>query len=211
MVSITTAFLSGLTIDEDRLKFKICPGTIIDLDDSSLPLGFLPIKVPRLTLQCGDYGRRGSDPNGADGCVIRGGGRRNPNSPDWNTNPQSAYKNSVSGIFGGGGVAQIYVHGESAYEITLKGLTFDNSPSKEELAMYSKYAAQFGKETLQDDVVDYNAKIEEDYDASVPTEGSSSVNNNNLGGSNKFTDNRDNTRNLQDAPKPAHRFASVAV
>mmetsp|Transcript_19093 Transcript_19093/g.41597 ORF Transcript_19093/g.41597 Transcript_19093/m.41597 type:complete len:720 (+) Transcript_19093:56-2215(+) len=240
MVSISTSFESGLTVPEERLTFKICRGSVIDLDDSSLPLGFLPIKVPRITLQCGDSGLRTggssspsfssssfSSPSSlSDVCIIRGGGKRNPDSSEWNTYPQKAFKNSASGILGGGGVAQIYVYGESAYEITLRGLTFDNSVSQSEVRMYDEYVAQFGKEALGDDV-DFSVSggkkkgkestIEEEYDASVPTmpdESSSLLNN--WGGADQLKNDKQNNRNLQreeeeDGIKPAHRFASVAV
>ena len=113
MVSIATSFKSGQPIPEDRLTFKLCPGTVIDLDDSSLPLGFLPIEVPRLTLQCGEHGKRsGGSSSPQTSCIIRGGGKRNPTSSnEWNTFPQRAYKNSAQGILGGGeeSVAQVYV------------------------------------------------------------------------------------------------------
>mmetsp|Transcript_20218 Transcript_20218/g.38120 ORF Transcript_20218/g.38120 Transcript_20218/m.38120 type:complete len:694 (+) Transcript_20218:63-2144(+) len=228
MVSISKSFESGLTVPEERLTFKICRGTVIDLDDTSLPLGFLPIKVPRITLQCGDSGLRtsGSSSSSPDVCIIRGGGKRNPDSPEWNTFPQKAFKNSASGILGGGGVAQIYVYGESAYEITLRGLTFDNSVSRREMQMYNEFVAQFGNEALGDDV-DFSVSggtkkkkesIEEGYDTSVPTmpEESSSVLDN-WGGGDQLKNDKQNNRNLQqeelekDGIQPAHRFASVAV
>ncbi|KAL7536692.1 hypothetical protein ACHAXR_007340, partial [Thalassiosira sp. AJA248-18] len=220
MVSLATSFKSGQLIADEQLKFKICPGTVIDLDDTSLPLGFLPIEVPRLTLQCGDHGNRGKDPNGNDSCIIRGGGKRNPNSKEWNTYPQRSFKNSASGILGGGSVAQIYVYGESAYEVTLKGLTFDNSLSRSEVELYREYISQFGKEydDNNNDGLDGGGtgwegrdeeKIEAEYDASVPSTWGVPENN-------KLKENRDNKRHLQqddneNAAQPAHRFASVAV
>ena len=152
MVSIGKSFQRGQTIPDERLTFSICPGTVLDLDDSSLPLGFLPIRVPRVTLQCGEDGRRGRSPSNQ--CVIRGGGKRNPNSDDWNVNPTMAFKASKSGIVGGGyqSVAQVYVYGETAYEVTLRGLTFDNSPTEKEKRMYNAYIAQYGEGSLLDDM-----------------------------------------------------------
>ncbi|EJK74229.1 hypothetical protein THAOC_04107 [Thalassiosira oceanica] len=152
VVSVGNSFQRGQKIPDERLTFSICPGTVMDLDDSSLPLGFIPIRVPRVTLQCGEDGRRGTSPSNR--CVIRGGGKRNPNSDDWNVNPTKAFKASKSGIVGGGyqSVAQVYVYGESAYEVTLRGLTFDNSPTEKERRMYNAYIAQYGKDSLLDDI-----------------------------------------------------------
>lgn len=240
MVSLSNTFQSGQPIKDEarRLKFKICVGTVIDLDDTSLPLGFLPIEVPRLTLQCGDDGYvRGNDPENR--CTIRGGGKRISNSTTWNTSPQQAYKASKSGILGGGSVAQIYVYGESAYEITLRGLTFDNSLTREEMELYNDYVDRFGdtndRGTGSDDGVDREPEeIEQQYDASVPNSDSSSSVNNDWGGANQLNANRDTLRRLQGEKdlaaaaaamaagppwgkigsgdvKPAHRFASVAV
>lgn len=217
MVSIATSFKSGQPIPEERLTFKLCPGTVIDLDDSSLPLGFLPIEVPRLTLQCGEHGKRsggGSSPQTS--CIIRGGGKRNPTSSnEWNTFPQRAYKNSAQGILGGGeeSVAQVYVYGESAYEVTLKGLTFDNSVSEREVNLYNDYVNQFGKDSLKDEDNDEsengmlfgaeNSQIEQEYDASVPSSRSSSSSSSSSGsgggdgdsswgGAEKLKENREN-------------------
>lgn len=116
MVSLSSSFQSGQVIPDERLTFTICPGTLIDLDDTSLPIGFLPIDVPRLTLQCGQHGhsiRGNNDPSTS--CTIRGGGKRKSSSVNWNTNPRSqSYKTDIEGIVGGGttSVAQIYVYGE---------------------------------------------------------------------------------------------------
>lgn len=152
IVSVGNSFQRGQTIPDERLTFSICPGTVLDLDDSSLPLGFIPIRVPRITLQCGEDGRRGRGPSTQ--CVIRGGGKRNPDSDDWNVNPTQAFKASKSGIVGGGyqSVAQVYVYGETAYEVTLRGLTFDNSPTEKEKRMYDAYITQYGKDSLVDDL-----------------------------------------------------------
>ncbi|KAL9181772.1 hypothetical protein ACHAXT_012115 [Thalassiosira profunda] len=207
MASVAATFKSGRTVPEDRLTFRICPGTVIDLDDSSLPLGYLPVEVPRVTLQCGERGNRGSDPNGSDTCTIRGGGKRDPDFRTWNADPQRAYKTSAAGIVGGGegSVAQIYVHGESAYEIALRGLTFDNSPSRQETELYEEYVAQFGENFQNDDGHDASGEIEAEYEESVP---SASSGNNGY----QIQENRDGVRNLQSGTvKPAHRFASVAV
>lgn len=61
----------------------------------------------------------------------------NPRAENWNTDPQGAYRRGVAGVVGGGTVAQVYVHGETAYDVTLRGLTFDNVPSREEVEMYA--------------------------------------------------------------------------
>lgn len=235
MVSIAASFKGGQIVPDDRLLFKLCPGTVIDLDDSSLPLGFLPIEVPRLTLQCGDSGRRGSDPNGSDSCVIRGGGRRSTNYREWNTNPAQAYKPSDDGIVGGGdgSVAQVYVYGESAYEVTLRGLTFDNSVTEEEMRLYGEYASEFGGGAASNGfnngggaggaagsggATAEKSEIQQEYEASVPPDQSSGGSN--WAGADQLAqkDNaqqRQRRRNLQGqsgpGPKPAHRFASVAV
>ena len=49
MLSLSTTFLSGHDVAEERLAFRICSGSVIDLDDSTLPLGVLPIRVPGVT------------------------------------------------------------------------------------------------------------------------------------------------------------------
>ncbi len=128
--------------------FKICAGTIIDLDDTSLPLGHLPISIPRVTIQCGDNGDR------SNSCTIRGGGKRLPTYQNWNKSPK--LKDTVAGIVGGGkdSVAQVYVYGRDAYEVTLKGLTFDNRPTEKERERYEEYVNVFGVESMgTDDVV----------------------------------------------------------
>ncbi|EED90812.1 predicted protein [Thalassiosira pseudonana CCMP1335] len=157
MVSISATFRHGGVIPAERLLFTICRGSVINLDDSSLPLGFLPVTVPRVTIQCGDTGARGTNSNNHnnDACIIRGGGKRDATSENWNTNPKASYKNSKAGIIGGGqqSVAQIYVYGESAFEVTLRGLTFDNSLTKEEMEMYTAFVGQFGVDALNDDGV----------------------------------------------------------
>ena len=50
--------------------------SIIDLDDGTLPLGFIPVHVPGTTIQCGEYdGNNGG--GGVEGAsVIRGRGKR---------------------------------------------------------------------------------------------------------------------------------------
>ena len=222
IVSLTKSFKSGQIIPDTRLTFQLCQGSIIDLDDSSVPLGFLPIEVPRLTIQCGDNGKRGTT-KGDDACIVRGGGKRNPGSTTWNTQPNHAYKTSKAGILGGGknSVAQIYVYGESAYEITLKGITFDNSLTLQEKKLYNEYIDKFGPNGMNDDgfeVSNEESNIEQEYDASVPTSDSSSGNSNwdsDQGGSRENDLRHHNVRTLQsdgsDVVKPAHRFASVPV
>jgi hypothetical protein len=140
LISLSNDFQSGQSIPEERLTFTLCPNKVIDLDDSTLPLGYLPIDVPRTTIQCGGDGSRSNN------CIIRGGGKRNSQSTNWNTNREYAYKNNEFGILGGGedNVAQIYVYGESAYEVTLKGLTMDNSITENEMRLYQEYVAHFG-------------------------------------------------------------------
>ena len=103
MVSLSTAFLSGHDVAEARLTFRICPGSVIDLDDSTLPLGVLPIRVPGVTLQCGKDGRRGTMPRGGDGCVLRGGGRRDPRAAAWNVDPRGAYRAGAAGVVASAG------------------------------------------------------------------------------------------------------------
>ncbi|KAL7548551.1 hypothetical protein ACHAWF_011839 [Thalassiosira exigua] len=213
LTSLASSFKSGHILPEERLTFRICPGTVLDLDDTSLPLGFLPIEVPRLTLQCGDRGRREDD------CVVRGGGKRDPGYGGWNANPSRAYKEGAAGILGGGrgSVAQVYVYGDSAYEVTLRGLTFDNTPTEGEERLYRQYVAEFG-EPAEDDPNMFAADegdIEEEYEESVPSfeeEYDSKF----QGGQaqEQAEDNRGNElRGLEEdgGVKPAHRFAAVAV
>eukprot|EP00985_Skeletonema_marinoi_P021286 scaffold12961_cov145-Skeletonema_marinoi.AAC.10 len=148
LTSLANSFRNGQPIPNERLLFKICSGTIIDLDDSSLPLGYLPISIPRVTIQCGDTGQR------SDSCTIRGGGKHTPSWQNWNKGPK--LKDTVAGIVGGGkeSVAQVYVYGKDAYEVMLKGLTFDNQPTKEEIERYEQYVNVFGVDSLvTDDVV----------------------------------------------------------
>jgi len=141
LISLYNDYQSGIEpIPDERLTFTLCPNKVIDLDDSTLPLGYIPIHVPRTTIQCGIDGNRSNN------CIIRGGGKRNSQSTSWNINRgEHAYKNNEFGILGGGeeNVAQIYVYGESAYEITLKGLTMDNSITEEEMRLYQEYMAHF--------------------------------------------------------------------
>jgi len=56
LVAISTLYRHGQPIDPDKLLFKICPGSIIDLDSGTLPLGYLPVDVPKVTIQCGERG-----------------------------------------------------------------------------------------------------------------------------------------------------------
>lgn len=140
LISLSKDYQSGEPIPEERLTFTLCPNKVIDLDTSTLPLGYLPIDVPRTTIQCGSNGSRSNN------CIIRGGGKRNSQSTSWNTNREHAYKNNEFGILGGGedNIAQIYIYGESAYEVTLKGLTMDNSITEEEMRLYQEYVTHFG-------------------------------------------------------------------
>ena len=179
MVALSTLYKHGQEIEAHQLTFSICPGSVIDLDSGALPLGFLPVRVPRVVIQCGERGERGvsnnDDMSGSGmagfggiagfgsiggssssssttssstgtGCIIRGGGKRNPLTPNWNTNPNAAYKLNMPGIVGGGigSIAQIYIYGETAFDVTLKGLTFDNTPSLQEVEMYNSFLREFG-------------------------------------------------------------------
>lgn len=226
MVSLTNSFKSGQIIPEDQLTFRICPGSIIDLEDTSVPLGFLPIEIPRLTIQCGDTGTRGT--NKGEQCIFRGGGKRNSHSSTWNTYPQQAYKTSKAGILGGDNEAQIYVYGDSAYEITLRGLTFDNSVTNGEEKLYRDYVAEFGvggpdgvNNENDDAFFSGGSNVEQEYDASVPTSdadttSSSSMNNNNNRRNLQFDQfdqftTLNNNENDGGNVEAAHRFASVAV
>ena len=119
---------------------------MIDLDDSTLPLSFIPIAAPRITIQCGPDGRRGDNSN--ELCIIRGGGKRSTKKHVWNTNAAGSYKDGGHAILGGGNLAQIYVYGDDAYEVTLKGLTLDNSVSRGEVEMYGAFVQEFGVEAL---------------------------------------------------------------
>jgi hypothetical protein len=164
--SISVDHRNGMEIPKERLTFVLCPGRIIDLDDGTLPLGFIPVHVPGTTIQCGEYdGNNGG--GGVEGaCVIRGGGKRlgyipssttssssssSSSTPStygdrWNVNPNHSYKTNIEGILGGGegSIAQIYVYGDTAYDVSLKGLTFDNAVSDDESRLYGEYVAAFG-------------------------------------------------------------------
>jgi len=165
LVALTSDYKSGLlhTIEDDpRLTFILCPGAIIDLDTGTLPLGFIPIEIPRIIIQCGKKGIRSMTTDESDACIIRGGGKRtgstsstnsaassssattstnNGMGSSWNAHPEHSYKPSIEGIIGGGNdsIAQIYVYGDTAYEVTLKGITFDNSISEDEMRLYDEY------------------------------------------------------------------------
>jgi hypothetical protein len=153
LTSLSTKFRSGQQVNDARLTFRICPGAVIDLDDSTLPLSFIPIRLPRVTIQCGERGVRGKLPSTK--CTIRGGGKRNPKKNQWNTDLASSYKDGGHAILGGGNIAQIYVYGEDAYEVTLKGLTMDNSVSRAEVEMYGAFVQEFGAEALWGDDDDF--------------------------------------------------------
>mmetsp|Transcript_3459 Transcript_3459/g.5828 ORF Transcript_3459/g.5828 Transcript_3459/m.5828 type:complete len:603 (-) Transcript_3459:386-2194(-) len=209
LTSLANSFRNGQPIPNERLLFKICSGTIIDLEDSSLPLGYLPISIPRVTIQCGDTGQR------SDSCTIRGGGKHTPSWQNWNKGPK--LKDTVAGIVGGGkeSVAQVYVYGKDAYEVMLKGLTFDNQPTKEEIERYEQYVNVFGVDSLvTDDVV--GGMMEEDNN------GASNGNGENVeeellssgGRGRRTTTTESQRRNLieeETAIPSAYRFAAVAV
>ena len=98
----------------------------------------------------------------SDACIIRGGGKRTGGGvsasttslassttalstnggmgSSWNAHPEHSYKPSIEGIIGGGNdsIAQIYVYGDTAYEVTLKGITFDNSITEDEMKLYDE-------------------------------------------------------------------------
>jgi hypothetical protein len=56
---------------------------------------------------------------------------------------------------GGGNIAQIYVYGEDAYEVTLRGLTMDNEVTRGEVEMYGAFVQEFGVDALWGDDDDY--------------------------------------------------------
>eukprot|EP00956_Cyclotella_meneghiniana_P014687 scaffold22098_cov76-Cyclotella_meneghiniana.AAC.14 len=232
--SLSTQFHSGQQVNEALLKFCICPGSTIDLDDSTLPLSFIPIRLPGVTIQCGERGRRGSNPK--DRCIIRGGGKRSPTNDKWTTDRASSYKDGGHAILGGGNVAQIYVYGDDAYEVTLRGLTMDNSLSRAEIEMYGAFVQEFGVDALWGD-------DDDDVLTGAAVSGAADTGDNNFGyGTNAGTGSTLNTninakssgnRKLQnydawdtfdvsstitedkveamDSIEPAHRYASVAV
>ena len=199
LISLSNDYQSGQPIPEERLTFTLCPNKVIDLDTSTLPLGYLPIDVPRTTIQCGSNGSIFNN------CIIRGGGKRNSQSTSWNTNREHAYKNNEFGILGGGedNVAQIYIYGESAYEVTLKGLTMDNSITEEEMRLYQEYVAHFGsggktrRRRNLDDVMGVERNIQmDDIEGELDTLGDGGGGG---GGSRSGT------------VQPAHRLTSIAV
>jgi len=162
-----------------------------------------------VTIQCGDTGQR------SDSCTIRGGGKHTPSWQNWNKGPK--LKDTVAGIVGGGkeSVAQVYVYGKDAYEVMLKGLTFDNQPTKEEIERYEQYVNVFGVDSLvTDDVV--GGMMEEDNN------GASNGNGENVeeellssgGRGRRTTTTESQRRNLieeETVIPSAYRFAAVAV
>mmetsp|Transcript_23245 Transcript_23245/g.38301 ORF Transcript_23245/g.38301 Transcript_23245/m.38301 type:complete len:615 (+) Transcript_23245:141-1985(+) len=231
LTSLASSFRNGQPIPNERLVFKICSGTIIDLDDTSLPLGHLPISIPRVTLQCGDNGDR------SNSCTIRGGGKRSPTYQNWNKSQK--LKDTVSGIVGGGkeSVAQVYVYGRDAYEVTLRGLTFDNGLTGEERERYEEYVNVFGAKSLgTDDAVGEGMdngdaetngangeNVEEELLSSgvnarrtttTTTEIQPDENDNQRQSSNHHNRQQEYHRNLEEEATnipPAYRFAAVAV
>mmetsp|Transcript_4555 Transcript_4555/g.6628 ORF Transcript_4555/g.6628 Transcript_4555/m.6628 type:complete len:611 (+) Transcript_4555:121-1953(+) len=210
LTSLANSFRNGQPIPNERLLFKICSGTIIDLDDSSLPLGYLPISIPRVTIQCGDTGQR------SDSCTIRGGGKHTPSWQNWNKGPK--LKDTVAGIVGGGkeSVAQVYVYGKDAYEVMLKGLTFDNQPTKEEIERYEQYVNVFGVDSLvTDDVV--GGMMEDDNNGASSNGNGENVEEELLssgGRGRRTTTTESQRRNLieeETVIPSAYRFAAVAV
>lgn len=201
LASVANDFKSGFEVPESKLRFVLCPGRVIDLDEGTLPLGYIPVEVPRLTIQCGGRGVRSMTEDDSDACVIRGGGKRTGAHPtssatdtttsssaagagadgmgsSWNANPERSYKPSIEGILGGGAdsVAQIYVYGDTAYEVTLKGLTFDNSVSPDEKRLYEEYVAAGYAVEDDDGGLSFGTEvgggagtIELEHDASVPS------------------------------------------
>ncbi|KAL7456314.1 hypothetical protein ACHAWC_007845, partial [Mediolabrus comicus] len=215
LTSLATSFKNGQIIPEERLIFNICAGTVIDLDDTSLPLGYLPISVPRVTIQCGDNGHQ------SDVCTIRGGGKHNPSSNVWNKTPQ--LKDTMAGIVGGGkdSVAQIYVYGKDAYEVTLKGLILDNKPTREEIDQYQQNPLTDDIVTSmneEDDSSGNNIKdnnVEDVEDELLSSSGSTSATQTTDadGIDWNFNNGRRHQRgrNLQATFSAAYRFAAVAV
>lgn len=100
-------------------------------------------------------------------------------------------------------VAQVYVHGKDAYEVTLRGLTFDNKPTVEEIERYQQLTNVFGVDSYTDDVTTNGENVEDELlssSGSTTTASSPSTSRENFG------------RNLQSATfSPAYRFAAVAV
>ena len=213
----------------------ICPGSIIDLDDSTIPLGFIPIQLPQVTLQCGESGRRGTTSNTK--CVIRGGGKRSPDRDGWNTDKFNSYKDGGHAILGGGNVAQIYVYGENAYEVTFKGLTMDNSVSRGEMEMYGAFVQEFGAGALRDDdeygsgtiansasssFIGTNERKQIGQERTIsPSISSGTKKGQNQSRNLQIYDSFDTfdtstaetgeNVDVMDKPEPAHRYASIAV
>ncbi|KAL3826406.1 hypothetical protein ACHAXA_008614 [Cyclostephanos tholiformis] len=217
LASLFADYDDGAMIPEDRLVFRLCPGSIIDLDDGTLPLGFLPIRVPGTTLQCGEYGYGSDDRDGEDACVIRGGGKRlgyisssSSTHDRWNDRPERSYKPNEEGILGGGEgcVAQVYVYGDTAYGVTLRGITFDNAVSDDEMRLYGEYVSAFGGGGgIAGSDVDAAGDVDEAGGGPPSTTlGSTSTS------TTMTTPPPKRHRRVQgDGPRPAYRFASVAM
>jgi len=73
---------------------------------------------------------------------------------------------------GGGSesVAQIYVYGKDAYEVTLKGLTFDNGVVGEEMERYREFVNVFGMESVRTDDFVAGGMMETDNGENVEEE-----------------------------------------
>jgi hypothetical protein len=167
----------------------------------------------------------------------------------WNVHPEYSYKPSIEGIIGGGNdsIAQIYVYGDTAYEVILKGITFDNSITEDEMKLYDECVeAGYVVDEEEADENDVSFGGTSSSSTTPPSDNGATFD---LGGTevednavvsivfpNKneeesvnLNNNVDDTyqsdvpppptkRRLQDVvsssssgPKPAHRFASVAV
>eukprot|EP00574_Skeletonema_japonicum_P005943 CAMPEP_0201714978 /NCGR_PEP_ID=MMETSP0593-20130828/1241_1 /ASSEMBLY_ACC=CAM_ASM_000672 /TAXON_ID=267983 /ORGANISM="Skeletonema japonicum, Strain CCMP2506" /LENGTH=618 /DNA_ID=CAMNT_0048204321 /DNA_START=89 /DNA_END=1942 /DNA_ORIENTATION=- len=227
LTSLASTFRNGQPIPNERLKFQLCPNTIINLDDTSLPLGHLPIAIPRVTIQCGESGER------SNSCTIRGGGKHSPSYQNWNQ--ASKLKETLAGIVGGGSesVAQVYVYGKDAYEVTLRGLTFDNGVNGEEMERYREYVNVFGVESVMMDDFVAGGRMEgdggsngngENVEEELLSSGSgfssrrATITDESLqydGGHDKQYErsSHQNNRQEQEAASipPAYRFAAVAV
>lgn len=175
-----------------------------------------------MTIQCGESGER------SNSCTIRGGGKHSPSYTNWNEAPK--LKDTLAGIVGGGSesVAQVYVYGKDAYEVTLKGLTFDNGVVGEEMERYREFVNVFGMQSVMTDDFVARGRTEtdsegENVEEELLSSGSGFGNRRTLttetqndGGDhdNQYqSSTHQNNRQAQEEASipPAYRFAAVAV
>lgn len=180
-----------------------------------------------MTIQCGESGER------SNSCTIRGGGKHSPSYTNWNEAPK--LKDTLAGIVGGGSesVAQVYVYGKDAYEVTLRGLTFDNGVVGEEMERYKEFVNVFGLESVMTDDFVAGGRMKTDNGGGSSSNGEN-VEEELLSSGSGFSgrrtaatetqndgdhDNQNESRNHQSNRQaqeaasipPAYRFAAVAV